>query len=83
MRYWPWFTTVPAVLFALSPPGWHLFYAAFLAGEQLSRNIWGPLYLTGVAVVFGLALIELFVRARIHRRRTSDSKASIPSGTET
>jgi hypothetical protein len=71
MRFWPWFTTVPAVLFALSPPGWHLFHAAFLAGEQLTRNIWGPLDLTGLAAVLALALIEWYVRWRIFRRRTN------------
>jgi hypothetical protein len=82
MRYWPWFTTVPAVLFALSPPGQHLFHAAFFAGEQLTRNIWGPLYLTGVAVVCGLALVELFVRIRIYRPRAGAPKGSM-QGTET
>jgi hypothetical protein len=77
MRNWPWFTTAPAFVFALSPPGWQLFHAAFLSSEQLTRNIWRPLYLIGVAIVLALALIEWYVRWRMHRRRGNAANAAM------
>ena len=70
----PWITTLVAAFLALNPVGLKLFDAAFLTGEQLSRNIWGPLYLTGMAILVALALIEWYVRLWIARRRASPMK---------
>jgi hypothetical protein len=82
MRRWPWFAIAAAVLFALSPPGQAVFHAAFLAGEQLTRNIWRPRYLTGLAAVLALALIEWYVRYRVYRRRGDAHKGATQRATE-
>ena len=68
MTRWPWITLLLAAVVALNPIGLALFHSAFFSGEQLTRNIWGPLYLTGVAILFALVLIEWRIRLWIVRR---------------
>ena len=40
---WPWITTVLAAILAFNPIGLNIIYSAFLSGEALARNIWGPI----------------------------------------
>jgi hypothetical protein len=69
MRRWPWITIVLTAILALCPFGQDVFYLAFLSGEQLSRNIWRPLYLIAVALMIFLGLLEWSIETFIYRRR--------------
>ena len=53
----------------LNPVGFEIIAAAFLSGEALSRNIWGPIVLTGAAVMGLVGLVEWWVRKSILNRR--------------
>jgi hypothetical protein len=53
----------------LSPVGLEIIAAAFLSGEALSRNIWGPIVLTGGAVMILVGLLEWWIRKSILHRR--------------
>jgi hypothetical protein len=55
---WPWITIVLAALLALNPIGLAVLGSAFLSGEALSRNIWGPIALIAALVLAVLGLLE-------------------------
>jgi hypothetical protein len=59
-----------------------MLHAAFISGEQLSRNIWGPIVMIALAVLFVLAVTEWIVRLRFYRGRTAAQTTSIRPGTE-
>jgi predicted S18 family serine protease len=58
-----------AAVLALNPIGLDVIYAAFFSGEALSRNIWGPIALTGMAVAALAILLEWRTRVSIANRR--------------
>ena len=47
---WPWVTALLAAVVMLNPVGLDIVYSAFFSGEQLSRNIGGPIAWTGIAL---------------------------------
>ncbi len=66
---WPWISALLAVIVALNPLGLDVIYAAFFSGEALSRNIWGPIALIGMAVMALIVLLEWRIRTfMLHRR---------------
>jgi hypothetical protein len=58
-----------AAIVALNPLGLDVIYAAFFANEALSRNIWGSIALTGMAIIALIVLLEWWIRVRILKRR--------------
>jgi len=58
-----------AAVVALSPIGLDVIHAAFLSGEALSRNIWGPIALTGMAIAALVIVLEWRTRLFIANRR--------------
>jgi hypothetical protein len=44
-------------------------YAAFLSGEALSRNIWGSIALTGIAIMALVVVLEWRIRVLLINRR--------------
>ena len=60
---------VLAAVVALNPLGIDLIHAAFFANEVLSRSIWEPIVLAGMAIVALLVLLEWGIRKFIMRRR--------------
>ncbi len=58
-----------AAIAALNPLGLDVIYAAFFSGEALSRNIWRPIALTGVAIMVLVVVLEWQIRNFIVRRR--------------
>jgi len=66
---WPWVSMLLAAVLALNPIGLDVIYAAFFSGEALSRNIWGPIALTGMAVAALVILLEWRTRVSIANRR--------------
>jgi len=65
---WPWVTVLLAAAVVLNPIGLDIFYRAFLSGEQLSRNIWGPIAWIGIALLALTALLEWIFRTRTLKR---------------
>jgi hypothetical protein len=55
---WPWITTVAAVILAINLIGLDILYSAFLSGERLSRNIWGPIVWVLALVLAALGFLE-------------------------
>jgi hypothetical protein len=62
-----------AAVIALNPLGLDVIHAAFFATEALSRNIWEPIALTGVAVMASIVLLEWGTRMFIIHRRARRS----------
>ena len=60
---------VLAAVLALNPLGIDVISAAFFSGEALSRDIWGPIVLTGIAIAALIALLEWGIRKFIISRR--------------
>ncbi len=58
-----------AAVVALNPLGLDIIRLAFLAGEALSRNIWGPIALTGMAIMAFIVSLEWLIRKFIIKRR--------------
>ena len=58
-----------AAVVALNPLGLDIFRLAFFAGEALSRNIWGPIALTGMAIMAFTVSLEWLIRKFIIKRR--------------
>jgi len=58
-----------AGVLAFNPLCLGILYDAFLSGEALSLNIWGPIALTGLAVAALIVLLEWRLRAFILKRR--------------
>ena len=54
---------------ALNPVGLEFFRSAFLAGEQLARNIAQPIVLTAMAILGLIGALEWLVRVFIINRR--------------
>ncbi len=53
----------------LNPLGLDITRLAFFSNEALSRNIWGPIALTGMAIMALVVALEWQVRKLIVRRR--------------
>ena len=68
---WPWISLLLIVLAVLNPIGFDFLYLAAFSGEELSRNIAGPIVLMAFAVLLALALIEFGIRAMLMRRAQS------------
>jgi hypothetical protein len=66
---WPWISMLLAAIAALNSVGRDVIYAAFLSNEALSRNIWGSIALTGMAITALIVLSEWRIRAFIINRR--------------
>jgi hypothetical protein len=58
-----------AAIAALNPLGLDVIYAAFFSGEALSRNIWRPIALTGMAIMVLVVALEWRTRRFIINRR--------------
>ncbi|THD54480.1 MAG: hypothetical protein E8A46_08550 [Bradyrhizobium sp.] len=58
-----------AAIAALNPLGLDVIYAAFFSGEALSRNIWRPIALTGMAIMVLVVALEWRTRKFIINRR--------------
>jgi hypothetical protein len=71
---WPWVTALLAAAVVLNPIGLDIIYSAFLSGEQLSRNIWGSIAWTGIAILAMTMLLEWAVRTLILKRSASRTK---------
>ena len=65
---WPWMSLLLMAFAALNPIGLDFINNAFFSGEQLSRNIAGPIVLTALAFLCALALVEYLIRATLLRR---------------
>ena len=60
---------VLASVMALNPLGIDVISAAFFSSEALSRDIWGPIVLTGIAIAALIVLLEWGIRKFIISRR--------------
>lgn len=69
MRQLPWLTIILTAIVAFSPFGQDAFNLAFISGEQLSRNIWQPLYLSGVLAMVAFGVLEWLAKKFLQRRR--------------
>ena len=58
-----------AAIAALNPLGLDVIHAALFSSEALSRNIWRPIALTGVAIMVLVVVLEWQIRNFIVRRR--------------
>jgi hypothetical protein len=67
--HWPWISTLLAALVTLNPLGLDVIDLAFFSGEALSRNIWGPIALTAMAIMALMILLEWRIRTLILIRR--------------
>jgi hypothetical protein len=56
-------------ILVLNPLGLGVLTAAFFSNEQLSRNIWQPIALIVIAILFALLLLEWFLRTLVLKRR--------------
>jgi hypothetical protein len=65
-----------AAIIALNPLGIDAIHAAFSANEALSRNIWGPIVLTGMAIMTLIVLLEWGTRKFIISRRARGTATS-------
>jgi hypothetical protein len=66
---WPWISMLLTAVIALNPIGLEFFHSAFLAGEQLARNIAQPIVLTATAILALVVALEWLVRVFIINRR--------------
>jgi len=60
---------------ALNPVGLEFLRSAFLAGEQLARNIAQPIVLTAMAILGLIGALEWLVRVFIINRRARGETA--------
>ena len=58
-----------AAVVVLNPLGADVIYAAFFSGESLSRSIWGPIALAGMAIMALIVVLEWRTRKYIINRR--------------
>ena len=61
-----------AAIVVLNPLGLELIYAAFVSGEQLSRNIWQPIVSAAFLVLTLLIAFEWWIRKKSSARRGLD-----------
>ena len=66
---WPWIPLLLSALVALNPLGLDVIHAAFFSNEALSRNIWGSIALTAMAIMALIVLLEWGPRMFIISRR--------------
>ncbi len=66
---WPWISLLLAAILALNPLGLDVIHAAFFSDEALSRNIWGSIALSGMAIMALIVLLEWGTRMFIINRR--------------
>ena len=64
-----------AAAVVVNPLGLDVLHAAFFSGEQLSRNIWGSIALTGLAILALIVGLEWLIRMRIMKRRARRATA--------
>jgi hypothetical protein len=69
----PWITALLGAAVALNPIGLDIIYSAFLSGEQLSRNIWGPIAWTGIALLMLIVLLEWIFRTLTLKRNARNN----------
>jgi hypothetical protein len=62
---WPWISLLLIAFTALNPVGFDFIRTALYSGEQLSRNIAGPIVLMVLAALVTLALIEFGARVAL------------------
>jgi hypothetical protein len=65
-----------AAIIALNPLGIDVIHAAFFANEALSRNIWGSIALTDMAIMALIVLLEWGIRKFIISRRARSTATS-------
>ena len=65
-----------AAIMALNPLGIDVIHAAFFASEALSRSIWEPIALTGMAIMALIVLLEWRTRKFIISRRARSTATS-------
>jgi hypothetical protein len=65
-----------AAVIALNPLGIDVIQAAFFSNEALSRNIWGPIALTGMGTMALIVLLEWGTRKFIIGRRARRAATS-------
>jgi hypothetical protein len=73
---WPWISTLVAAIVALNPIGLDIIHLAFFSNEALSRNIWRPVALTGLAIMALIVLLEWLIRKFIIWRRSRGAATS-------
>jgi hypothetical protein len=69
-------STLLAAVIALNPLAIDVIHAAFFANEALSRNIWGPIVLTGMMIMALIVLLEWGTRKFIISRRARGTAIS-------
>ena len=62
-------STLLAAVIALNPLAIDVIHAAFFTNEALSRNIWGPIVLTGMTIMALIVLLKWGTRKFIISRR--------------
>ena len=65
-----------AAMVALNPLGLDVIYAAFFSGEALSRNIWGSIALTAIAIMVLVAVTEWRIRVLLINRRRRGTRTA-------
>jgi len=58
-----------AIVLVLNPVVLDILYTAFFSSEALSRNIWQPIVLTGIAALIATGSLEWFFRRLAFNRR--------------
>ena len=72
----PWVTALLASALVLNPLGIDVLKTAFFSSDPLSRAIWRPIVLIGMAILATIALVEWLARTSIQRRRASGATNS-------
>ena len=65
-----------AAILVLNPLGLDVVHAAFLSGEALSKSIWRPILLTGMAIMVVVVVLEWLTRKFIMKRRARAAATS-------
>ena len=73
---WPWISLLLTAAVALNPIGLDFLRSAFLASEQLARNIAEPIVLTAMAILVLIGVLEWLVRAFVINRRARGGTVS-------
>ena len=73
MKRWPWITLLLAAGAILNPLGRDIIDAAFVSGEQLSRNIWRPIAYGAGFILIILVGLEWWIRKLRAARRATPS----------
>jgi uncharacterized membrane protein len=73
---WPWISILIAAIVALNPLGLDVIRLAFFSNEALSRNIWGPIALTALALMVLIVVLEWSIRKFIIKRHARGTTSS-------